>query len=82
MNFRIFGLLLLTRRGRILKLGFFGWLGDWRSYFLLVGNSYGKREEDILWPPQLGRSINLSSIEGFSPGLSAVSTTYGGDLCP
>ena len=82
MNFRFFGLLLLTRRGRILKLGIFGWLGDWKGCFLLVRNSYGRREKDILWPPQLGRSINPSSIEGFFLGLSAVGTAYGRDLCP
>ena len=81
-SFRFFGLLLLIGRGRILKLGIFGWLGDWRGCFFLIGNSYDRREEDILWPPQLGRSINLSLIEGFFPGLSAVRTTYGGDLCP
>ena len=40
------------------------------------------REEDVLWPPQLGRSINPSSIEGFFPSLSAIGTAYGRDLCP
>ena len=40
------------------------------------------RKDDILRLPQLGRSINSSSIEGFLPSLSAVGATYGGDLCP
>ena len=35
-NFRFFGLLLLTEKGRILKRGIFEWPGDWKGYFLLV----------------------------------------------
>ena len=46
----------------------------------MVGNSNGLREKDILWPPQLGRSINPSSIKGFFLGLSPVSSTYSRDL--
>ena len=82
MNFSFFGLLLLTGRGRILQLDIFGWLDDRRGYFLLIRNSYVRKEEDILWPSQLGKGINPRSIEGFFSGLSAVSTTYGGDVCP
>ena len=48
----------------------------------MVGNSNGLREEGILWPPQLGRSINPSSIKGFFLGLSPVSSTYSRDLYP
>ena len=39
-------------------------------------------KDDVLRLPQLGRSINPSSIERFFPSLSAVGTTYGEDLCP
>ena len=31
-SFRLFGLLLLTRWGRIIKMGILGRLGDWRGY--------------------------------------------------
>ena len=61
-------------------MGLFGWLGNWRSCLFLIGNLQGKRKDDVLRLPLLGRSINPSSIEGFFPSLSAVGTTYGGDL--
>ena len=60
----------------------FGWLGNWRSCFFLIGNLQGKRKDDVLRQPLLGRSINPNSIEGFFLSLSAVGTTYGEDLCP
>ena len=85
-SFRVFGLLLLTGRRRILKLGFLDQLGNCGNYFLLIGSkawsSYGWREEDVFRPSQLGRSLNPSSVEGFFPSLSAVGSAYGGDLCP
>ena len=63
-------------------MGLFGWLRNWRSCLFLIWNLKGRRKDDVLKLPQLGRSINPSSIEGFFPSLSAVGTTYGEDLCP
>ena len=85
-SFRFFGLLLLTRRRRILNLGFLGWLDNCGNYFLLIGSKawslYGWREEDIFRPSQFRRSLNPSSVKGFFSSLSAVGSAYGGDLCP
>ena len=85
-NFRFFGLLLLTRWGRILKLSILRWLGDWRGYFLLTSSrawsSYGWREKGVFRLSQLGGSINPCSVECFFPSLSAVRSTHSRDLCP
>ena len=44
-SFRLFGQLMLTRRRRVLKLSILNWLGNCRSFFLLIGSkawsSYG-----------------------------------------
>ena len=84
-NFRFFGLLLMTGRGRILKLSTLDWLGDWRGYFLLTRSkawsTYGWREKDVLQFSQLGRSINPYSVECFLLGLSTVGSAYSRNLC-
>ena len=65
----------------MLKLDFFGRLGSKRGYLFLARELQGWREDDVFRFPQLRRGFNPSLVESFFPGLSAVSTTYGGDLC-
>ena len=62
-------------------MGFFDRLGSKRGYLFLVRDLQGWRKDDVFRFPQFRRSFNPSLIESFFPGLSVVSTIYGGDLC-
>ena len=62
-------------------MGLFDWLGSRKGYLFLAGDLQGWRKDNVLRLPQLRRSFNPSLVEGFFPGLNAVSTTHGGDLC-
>ena len=65
----------------MLRLGLFDWLGSRRGYLFLAGDLQGWRKDNVLRLPQLKRSFNPSSVEGFFPGLNAVSIAHSGDLC-
>ena len=63
------------------RLGLFDWLESRRGYLFLARDLQGWRKDNALRLPQLRRSFNPSSVEGFFPGLNVVSTAHGGDLC-
>ena len=65
----------------MLWLGLFDWLGSRRGYLFLARDLQGWRKDNALRLPQLRRSFNPSSVEGFFPGLNAISTAHSGDLC-
>ena len=65
----------------MLRLGFFDRLENKRGYLFLARDLQGWRKDDVFRFPQFRRSFNPSLIESFFPGLSVVSTIYGGDLC-
>ena len=62
-------------------MGLFDWLGSKRGYLFLARDLQGKRKDNVFRLPQLRRSFNPSSVKGFFPSLSTVSTAHGGDLC-
>ena len=75
----------MTGRKRIPSLGFLDRVNNNRGRLPLVGRkvrgSYGWREIDIFWPPQLRRSLSPSSVESFFPSLSIIGSAYDRDLC-
>ena len=44
-------LFLLTRGRRVLRLGLFSWLGNWKSYLFLTGNLQSMRKDDVFRLP-------------------------------
>ena len=81
MDLLFFALFLLTSGRRMLKRGFFDWLGRNKGYLYLLRDLQGWRKDDSFRFPQLRRSFNPSLIESFFLSLSAVSLAHRGDLC-
>ena len=63
------------------RLGLFDWLGSRRGYLFLTRDLQGQRKNNVFRLRQLRRSFNPNLVEGFFPGLSAINTAHGGDLC-
>ena len=62
-------------------MDFFDRLGSKRGYLFLARKLQGWRADDVFRFPQLKRDFNPNLVKSFFPGLSVVSTVYGGDLC-